>query len=83
MEACSGPLEYDADMGDRSMLIVEPPSIEQRIINQYSFSLHYPPVIFLMLKNFSKNIPKKTTRFIIKKEIRWQVRDLSGQAEYK
>ena len=36
-EACSGPEEYDEDMKDRAMLIVEPPSLEQRIINQYSF----------------------------------------------
>ncbi|MCR5023391.1 MAG: FRG domain-containing protein [Lachnospiraceae bacterium] len=75
MEACSGPREYDADMGDRSMLIVEPPSIEQRIINQYSF-FSIIPSDFPDVEEFLDKNTEKTTRFIIKKEIRWQVRDL-------
>lgn len=36
-EACSCLEEYDKDMEDKAMLIVEPPSIEQRIVNQFSF----------------------------------------------
>ena len=34
----TGKLEqYDADMGKDSMIIIEPPSINSRIVNQYSF----------------------------------------------
>ena len=77
-EACSGPHEYDRDMKGEAMLIVEPPSIAQRIINQYSFFSIVPfgmedVVAFLDKKT------DKTVRYIIKKEIRWQVRDLLDQ----
>lgn len=74
-EACSGLDEYDRDMGDRSLLIVEPPSIEQRIINQYSF-FSIVPSDFPDMEDFLEKNTVKTTKFIIKKEIRWQIRDL-------
>lgn len=77
-EACSGPEEYDEDMGTESMLIVEPPSIEQRIINQYSFFSVIPTGI-RDIEHFLNVHTEKTVRFIIKKEIRWQARDLLDQ----
>lgn len=77
-EACTGPEEYDEDMMGNAMLIVEPPSIEQRIINQYSF---FSIVPFGMedLEQFLNERTEETVRFIIKKELRWQVRDLLDQ----
>ena len=77
-EACSGPEEYDADMGNRAMLIVEPPSIEQRIINQYSF-FSIVPDSMEDVEQFLSDHTEKTVRFIIKKELRWQARDLLDQ----
>ena len=77
-EACSGPVEYDADMADRAMLIVEPPSIEQRIINQYSF-FSIVPMDMEDVAAFLDWHTEKTVRYIIKREIRWQVRDLLDQ----
>ena len=77
-EACSGPQEYDADMGDSAMLIVEPPSIEQRIINQYSFFSVVPSGMGNVVR-FLNDRTEKTVRYIIRKEIRWQVRDLLDQ----
>ena len=77
-EACSGPEEYDADMQGRSMLIVEPPSIEQRIVNQFSFFSIIPSGMD-DVEEFLKKYTEKTVRFIIRKEIRWQARDLLDQ----
>lgn len=77
-EACVGLEEYDRDMDGKAVLIVEPPSIEPRIINQYSFFSIIPlnmPDFIIFLNEHTSN----TVKFIIKKEIRWQVRDLLDQ----
>ena len=76
--ACAGPEEYDADMRGEAMLIVEPPSIEQRIINQYSF-FSIVPMDMTDVEHFLDERTEKTVRYIIKKELRWQVRDLLDQ----
>lgn len=76
--ACTGPEEYDDDMGDRAMLIVEPPSIEQRIINQYSFFSIIPSGMDRVV-DFLTERTQKTVRYIIKKSLRWQARDLLDQ----
>ncbi|MCR4590870.1 MAG: FRG domain-containing protein [Lachnospiraceae bacterium] len=76
--ACTGPKEYDEDMKGNAMLIVEPPSIEQRIINQYSF-FAIVPYDMEDVETFLKEHTERTVRYIIKKEIRWQVRDLLDQ----
>jgi len=76
--ACSGPEEYDADMKDRAMLIVEPPSIEQRIINQYSF-FSIVPSDMQDVEDFLNKYTERTVKFVIKKELRWQARDLLDQ----
>ena len=77
-EACEELAEYDRDMGDGAMLIVEPPSIEPRIVNQYSF-FSIIPMRMEDVIGFLDSRTTKTVRYIIKKEIRWQVRDLLDQ----
>ena len=77
-EACAGPREYDDDMRGGAMLIVEPPSIEPRIINQYSFFSIVPSGMDDVV-GFLDAHTDKTVRYIIRKEIRWQVRDLLDQ----
>lgn len=77
-EACAGPEEYDKDMMGNAMLIVEPPSIEQRIINQYSFFSIVPFGIDDVIQ-FLDERTERTVRYVIKKELRWQVRDLLDQ----
>ena len=77
-EACGSLEAYDRDMGDEAMLIVEPPSIEQRIINQYSF-FSVIPMQMEDVVGFLDRHTEKTVRYIIRKEIRWQVRDLLDQ----
>jgi hypothetical protein len=77
-KACSGLEEYDSDMQGKGMLIVEPPSIEQRIVNQFSF-FSIIPTGMDDVEEFLMKYTKKTVRFLIKKELRWQARDLLDQ----
>lgn len=77
-EACKGPEEYDSDMQGKAMLIVEPPSIEQRIVNQFSFFSIIPSGMD-DIEEFLNRHTNNTVRYIIKKEIRWQARDLLDQ----
>lgn len=74
-EACTCLEEYDDDMKDRAMLIVEPPSIEQRIVSQFSFFSVIPSDMD-DIEEFLWKYTNNTVRFIIKKELRWQARDL-------
>ena len=76
LEQLTGDLNsYDSDMGDRSLVILEPPSIDQRIINQYSYFSITPSDILCMEEFFAK-YTTKTTRYVISKDLRWQVRDM-------
>ena len=70
--------QYDADMGCKAMVNIEPPSVDQRIINQYSFFSVVPSGI-TCVDDFLKQYTKNTVRYIIKKELRWDARDLLDQ----
>ena len=70
--------QYDADMGCKAMVNIEPPSVDQRIINQYSFFSVVPSGI-TCVDDFLKQYTKNTVRYIIKKELRWNARDLLDQ----
>ncbi len=67
--------KYDLDMGDDKMVILEPPSIDMRIANQYSS--------FAVIPSGMDNIEKVLTsmedgviKYIIDKNLRWEIRDL-------
>ena len=70
--------QYDEDMGDNTMVCIEPPSISQRIINQYSFFSVIPSSITNIEKFFDEHT-EETVRFVINKDIRWDIRDLLDQ----
>lgn len=70
--------EYDQDMGDQAFVSLEPPSVDQRIINQYSFFTVVPSGIENM-SDFLEKSPAVTTKYIIDKSIRWQLRDVLDQ----
>lgn len=77
-EATSSLEQYDRDMGDRAMVLVEPPSLDPRIINQYSyFSL--VPCGMDSIEGFFDRYTDNTVKYIIKKELRWRVRDMLDQ----
>ncbi len=70
--------EYDEDMAGKGFVTVEPPSIDQRIVNQYSFFTIVPQGIS-HLEDFLDANTKNTVKYIISKELRWDLRDILDQ----
>ena len=70
--------QYDADMGDQAMAIIEPPSINARIINQYSF-FSVVPTDMTDIEAFLDRRTEHTVKYVIDKELRWRVRDMLDQ----
>ncbi len=70
--------QYDSDMGKCAFVNIEPPSIDQRIISQYSFFSVIPSGIDDIEAYLDANT-EHTIKYVIKKEIRWQVRDMLDQ----
>lgn len=70
--------QYDIDMGSEAFVNIEPPSVDQRIINQYSFFSIIPSGIE-DIEDFLEKHTDHTVRYIIKKDIRWDVRDMLDQ----
>lgn len=70
--------EYDKAMGSSAMAIIEPASVDQRIINQYAcFSV--VPMGIDNIEQFLDENTEHTIKYIIDKEIRWGVRDTLDQ----
>ncbi len=70
--------QYDRDMRADSMLIIEPPSIDQRIINQYSYFSIVPHGI-ADVEDFLKQRTQNTVKYIIDRQIRWEISDMLDQ----
>ena len=70
--------DYDKDMGNDSMVILEPPSSNQRIINQYSYFTVVPMGIE-DIEDFLDKKTRDTLKIVISKDIRWDLRDLLDQ----
>ncbi|WP_029323602.1 FRG domain-containing protein [Butyrivibrio sp. AE3004] len=74
-DVCGSLEEYDEDMGDKAMLIIEPPSVDLRIVNQYSFFSVIPSKME-DIQGFLDANTNLTTKYIIDKNLRWEVRDM-------
>ncbi len=70
--------QYDRDMGDSAMVVIEPPSINQRIVNQYSF-FSVVPMQITDIESFLDRKTEHTVKYIIEKNLRWRVRDMLDQ----
>lgn len=70
--------EYDTDMDGNSLVLLEPPSIDQRIVNQYSFFTVTPKGI-VGLEEFLEKNTNNTVKYIIDKSLRWDLRDILDQ----
>ena len=67
--------KYDSDMGDKAMVLLEPPSIDQRIINQYSYFSVIPKEVE-DIEAFLDKHTLNTVKYVIDKNLRWQIRDM-------
>lgn len=74
-EICETVAEYDRDMGNSAMLVLEPPSISARIVNQYSF-FSVTPMGMENMEAFLDENTGNTVKFIIDKSLRWRIRDM-------
>lgn len=70
--------QYDEDMGKDAMIIIEPPSINQRIVNQYSF-FSLVPMDMMDIEEFLDRRTENTVKYVIDKNLRWRVRDMLDQ----
>lgn len=70
--------KYDNDMKDNSMVLIEPPSIDQRIINQYSYFSIVPKGID-NIEAFLDSRTAHTVKYIIDKSLKWRIRDMLDQ----
>ena len=70
--------QYDEDMGDHSMVILEPPSTNNRIIMQYSF-FSVIPMGMPDIEQYLNERTEHTVKYIIDRRLRWRVRDMLDQ----
>jgi hypothetical protein len=70
--------KYDEDMKDSAMVIVEPPSTDVRIVNQYSF-FSIVPTEMTDIEDFLNRRTEHTVKYIISRHLRWRVRDMLDQ----
>lgn len=82
LESVADSIErYDELTEGKSMVILEPPSIDPRIVNQYAFFSVIPGQvedIESFLSEYSENT--KTVKYTIKKELKWRIRDFLDEA---
>lgn len=72
--------EYDDDMEKQeSLLLLEPPSIDQRIVNQYSYFTVIPSYMDCVEEFIAKKLQDNTVRYVIDKSLRWRIRDMLDQ----
>lgn len=67
--------EYDTDMKDRAMILIEPPSIDQRIINQYSYFSIVPREV-TNIEDFLEQNTSHTIKYVIDSSLKWRIRDM-------
>ena len=70
--------QYDIDMSGKAMVTVEPPSIDQRIVNQYSFFTIIPSDITDLIHYLDENT-ERSVKYVIDKSLRWDLRDILDQ----
>lgn len=70
--------QYDDDMREEAMVLLEPPSIDQRIINQYSY-FSIIPKDMTDIEAFLETKTENTVKYVIDKLLKWRIRDMLDQ----
>ena len=60
------------------MILIEPPSIDQRIINQYSYFSIVPREV-KSIEDFLNQNTEHTTKYVIDRSLKWRIRDMLDQ----
>jgi hypothetical protein len=77
--AAAGPRELDALADEPVCLFLEPPSLDDRIVNQYAlFSLLSDPTA--SLEGWLEHHPEVGRKVVIPAELKWEIRDKLDQA---
>lgn len=71
--------KYDSLTEGNSMVIMEPPSIDPRIVNQYAFFSVVPGQVD-DIESFLAKYTKETQKYIISKDLKWRIRDFLDEA---
>ena len=71
--------DFDKKLDKEQVIFFEPPSIDQRIVNQYAFFSVMSQSTSIM-DEWLVNHPELYRRIIIPKELKWEVRDKLDQA---
>lgn len=71
--------EYDDLTEGKSMVIMEPPSIDPRIVNQYAFFSVVPGQVD-DIEEFMRAYTSKTVKYTISKDLKWHIRDFLDEA---
>ncbi|MGQ7870788.1 FRG domain-containing protein [Sunxiuqinia sp. sy24] len=71
--------DFDKKLNKEQVIFFEPPSIDQRIVNQYAFFSVMSQSTSIM-DEWLVNHPELYRRIIIPKELKWEVRDKLDQA---
>ncbi len=67
--------QYDSAMQNNNMVIVEPPSMDERMMNQYSFFSVVPAGVE-KVEDILQYHDDAVTKYVISRKIRWQIRDI-------
>lgn len=71
---------YDSDMSAKALVLLEPPSIDQRIINQYSYFSVIPAnmehIDDLGIERFLEDQTYNTVKYVISADLKWRIRDM-------
>lgn len=79
LDALAGDLDtYDQHMQGQSMVLIEPPSIDERIINQYAYFSIVPREI-TDIEKYIEEHTSHTYKYIIDKDLKWRIRDVLDQ----
>ena len=70
--------DYDKDMCRSAMILIEPPSIDQRIINQYSY-FSVVPKGMPDIEKFLDLYTNHTIKYVIDRQLKWRIRDMLDQ----